>query len=157
MEIEISRVSFEISRLEQNSRKSSRRVYGIQEEEGEKVGEKVLSKMKEETGVEISADEVDRWRDRPRAVMIKFVSHRSKIKVMKKKKSANTIKISEDLSKGTRLMLNKIYANKDAINVEKAWTIDGRIKYKLRNMDKVQEIRSFEDYKNLMDNTLMDH
>ena len=46
-------VVFELNRLEQYSRKSSIRVYG------QKVGEKVLSKIKEEIYVEISPDDVD--------------------------------------------------------------------------------------------------
>ena len=56
---EFSSVKFEINRLEQYSRKSSIRVYGIEESQEEKVGEKAMSKIKEEINVEISPDDVD--------------------------------------------------------------------------------------------------
>ena len=52
-------MNFELNRLEQYSRKSSIRMYGIREEEGEKVTEKVVKAVKEEIGIEINAEEID--------------------------------------------------------------------------------------------------
>ena len=51
-------------------------------------------------------------------------------------------------------MLNDIYAKKNAIGVEKAWTIDGKIKYKPVDSDRVLEIRSADDFFKLMDKAM---
>ena len=102
-------LNFEINRLEQYSRKSSVRIYGIHEEEGEKVTEKVINTIKEEIGVKLEAEEIDithrvgqRRQDRGRGILVKFVSHKSKVKIMKKKRQAKNIRVSEDLAQGTR-------------------------------------------------------
>ena len=42
------------------------------------------------------------------------------VKIMRKKKSAKNIRISEDLASGTRVMLNKIHTEKQNVNIEKA-------------------------------------
>ena len=68
---------------------------------------------------------------------------------MRKKKEALSIRISEDLSNGTRKMLNEIYEKKQVLGIDKAWTIGGRIKYKYVNSDRIVEIRSADDYNNL--------
>ena len=75
---------------------------------------------------------------------------------MKKKKHAKNIRISEDLSAGTRKMLSEIYAKKDALDVEKAWTLDGKVRYMLSDSERILEIRSVDDYSKLMDRA-MDH
>ena len=89
---EFSSVKFELNRLEQYSRKSSIRVYGIEESQDKKVGEKALSKIKEEINVEISPDDVDivhrvgkRSEERPKGILVKFSSHKPKERVMKSK------------------------------------------------------------------------
>ena len=127
VERKVQDLNFEINRLEQYSRKSSIRIYEIREEEREKVTEKVLNTVKEEIGVELTADEIDithkagqKRQDMSRGILVKFVSHKSKEKTMKQKKQAKNIRISEDLSVGTRQMLSDIHAKKTAIGVEKA-------------------------------------
>ena len=59
VEKDIGTLKFELNRLEQYSRKSSIRVYGIQEEEGERVGEQVIKKIKEEIDIEVTPEETD--------------------------------------------------------------------------------------------------
>ena len=88
VERKVQDLNFEINRLEQYSRKSSIRIYGIREEEREKVTEKVLNTVKEETGIELTADEIDithragqKRQDRSRGILVKFVSHKSKEKI----------------------------------------------------------------------------
>ena len=39
--------------------------------------------------------------DKTRGILVKFVSYRTKEKIMRKKKSAKNIRISEDLASGT--------------------------------------------------------
>ena len=75
---------------------------------------------------------------------------------MKKKKHAKNMRIREDLSAGTRKTLNEIYAKKDALGLEKAWTLEGRIRYMLSDPERILEIRSVDDYSKLIDRA-MDH
>ena len=69
---------------------------------------------------------------------------------MKSKKHAKNLRISKDLAAGTRTMLQALLGNKVALNIEKAWTIDGKIKYKFINSDRILEIRHSDDFKKLM-------
>ena len=151
---EFSSVKFEINRLEQYSRKSSIRVYGIEESQEEKVGEKALSKIQEEINVEISPDDVDivhrvgkRSEEGPRSILVKFSSHKPKERVLTSKNHPKNTRISEDLAARTRTMPQ---ANKVALNIEKMWTLDGKMKYKFINSDRILEIRSSDDFKKLM-------
>ena len=128
-----------------------------------KVTELILTKLKEEIGVELDPQKIDithrvgkKTQDRSRGILVRFVSHKSKVDIMKKKKHAKNIRISEDLSAGTRKMLNEIYARKDGFGVEKAWTLDGKVRYLMSDSERVLEIRSVEDYSKLM-NRAMDH
>ena len=156
-------MKFKLNRLEQYSRKSSIRVYGIEEEEGERVGEQVIKKIKEEIDIEVTPEETDivhRVRkksvERSRGSLVKFIAHKSKEKVMRKKKETLSIRISEDLSNGTRKMLNEIYEKKQVSGIDKAWTIDGRIKYKYVNSDRILEIPSADDYNKLCSSVNME-
>ena len=54
-------------------------------------------------------------------------------------------------------MLNKIQIEKQNVNMEKAWTIDGRIKYKFCDSDTILEIRSSDDLKKLIGQDNMEH
>ena len=47
-------------------------------------------------------------------------------------------------------MLKNIHTEKQNVNIEKAWTIDGRNKYKFRDSDAILEIRSSDDFKKLL-------
>ena len=150
-EMNINKMNFKLNRLEQYSRKSSICVYGIEESEAEKVGEKVIGKIKEEIGLDINAEEIDivhragrKLPGQPRGILVKFVN------VMRRQKNATGVKIGEDLAYGTKKMLNESHRKKQEINVEKAWTIDGRIKYKLVNIDRVNKIRLAEDFVKLV-------
>ena len=123
--------------------------------------EKVVKAFKEEIGLEINVEEIDimhragkKRQDRSRGILVKSIYHKSKVNVMKKKKQAKNIRISEDLSAGTRKMLNDIYAKKNAIDIEKAWTIDGKIKYKPVDSDQVLEIQNADDFFKLMDKAM---
>ena len=54
-------------------------------------------------------------------------------------------------------MLNEIYEKKQVLGIDKAWTIDGRIKYKYVNSDRILEIRLADDYNNLLSCIHMEH
>ena len=51
-------------------------------------------------------------------------------------------------------MLNDIHAKKSSIGVEKAWTLDSKIKYKLINSERIFEIRSADDLEKLLNQAM---
>ena len=51
-------------------------------------------------------------------------------------------------------MLNDSHAKKNSIGVEKAWTLDGKIKYKLINSERIFEIRSADDLEKLLNQAM---
>ena len=91
VEMNMDRMNFEINRLEQYPRKSSMQVCGIQKVKGEKAEERVIERIKENIEVEISAEETDivhrvpgrMLLGNPRGILVKSISHKSKIKVMR--------------------------------------------------------------------------
>ena len=155
-------VAFALDKQEQYSRKSSVRILNIPEEEKENIQDVVIKTLKDNIAVTIDPDEIDivhrvgRFQNRDqgkhRAVLIKFISHKSKMRIMKEKKKATGIKIFEDLAPGVKRMLDSLNVNRIPLNLESVWTIDGRIKFKHFNNNRISEIRTFGDYNSLLHN-----
>ena len=122
----------------------------------------MIEKIKEEIDVDIDAKEIDivhrvgkKSQDKTRGILVKFVSHKTK-----EKRRTRNVRISEDLAIGTGVMLNKIHTVKQSVNIERierAWIMDGRIKYKFRDSDTILEIRSLDDFKKLISQDNMEH
>ncbi len=149
---------FDISRLEQYSRKSSVRVLNVSEDRNENIQEKLINVIRQEIDVSINPSEIDivHRLGRPyndghcRPILVKFMSHKTKEKVMKNKKKAKNVKIFKDLAKEIKVMLDQIVEHKTSLRIDKCWTIDGRIKYKfVDDARTIHEIRSFSDYHQL--------
>ena len=149
-------LSFTLDRLEQYTRKNSVRAYDIPEEEGEHLQEKMLKVLNDELNVKLNSNDIDiihrvgRFSPgKPRAVLIKFMSHKSKELVMRNKRKATGVKFREDLATNVKKAFDHISINRRNYNVESVWTIDGRIKYKLNGNPRSFEIRSYADYHEL--------
>ena len=87
--------------------------------------------------------------NRPRPVLVKFLSHKTKEKVMRAKKNALTVKMKEDLAPGITQIYDQVSSNRRFLNIDSVWTIDGRIKFRYANNPRTFEIRSYEDYHNI--------
>ena len=145
--------ALELDRPEQYSRKSSVRIHNVIEFDGENVREVVISHLKTELNVEITASEIDivhpvgrHFGKYPCAILVKFLSHKWKEHIMKKKKEAKCIKIAEDPARGIKRMLNEINANCGPLNIERVWIIGGRIKYKHFKDSFIHEVRSYNNF-----------
>ena len=57
-------------------------------------------------------------------------SHNSKEKVMRCKKNATHIRISEDLAPGIKTIFDEVSSNRRFLNIDSVWTIDGKIKFR---------------------------
>ena len=118
-------LQFLMDRHEQYSRKNSIRVHNLKEEANEVVEDLIIQAMKEEIGVAIEARDIDivhrvgrRQENKPRAILVKFMSHKSKEQVMKKKKEATSLKIWEDLAPGIKRIYDELSINRRLLNLE---------------------------------------
>ena len=151
-------------RNEQYSRKNNLRVLGLEEEEGENLEEKFIKLIGENLQEEVSADEIEiihrigapknerdrgsRRDTRPRPVIVKLQSHKTKIKIILKRKllKGKGYVIVEDMADAIAKRLKELKSKR---SVESAWFTNGKIKYKQRDDPRVKEIRTWLDLANV--------
>ena len=146
---------------EQYSRKNSVRISGITEEEGKDVEQKAIDFMKTNLKVDISRSEIEishrvgrqqqdaSGRQLPRQVIVKFESHKVKEKTMRAKsllKGTNS-SLQEDLIPAIYKRLKEL---KKCFRVDKCWSVDGKVKYKLKNDENVRMFHNDLDLKNVI-------
>ena len=124
---------FLIDRQEQYSRKNSIRIKGIAEEARENIDSKTLLALKNEIDVEVNPDEIEivhhvscAYDGNPRSILEQFLSHKTKEKVMKRKKQAQQVKIAEGLASGIKMILNEVSKYRRLLNLDSVWMIDGK-------------------------------
>lgn len=120
--------------LEQYSRRNNLRIFGIKEDSGENVQEKVLNVISNQLGLPITIMHIDRCHRvgkqqqgmKPRGIIIKFISYqqRSLVFAAKKKLKGSGIQIREDL---TRKRVNLLNIASQRFNFKNTWTFDGII------------------------------
>lgn len=120
--------------LEQYSRRANVRLFGIPEESGENLFTIMTTLFQMRMGINgFKMEDIDRVhrigtskQDKPRPVLLKFVSHRSKVLVLKNRKSlkGSGINIKEDLTK-VRYALYQMAVKK--FGATHTWTMDGKI------------------------------
>ncbi|XP_071057606.1 uncharacterized protein [Onthophagus taurus] len=143
-----------IDGLEQYSRRNNIRIFGLDEEKEENVEQKVLATLKDNMGISVLAEQIDRCHrvgarkkngKHPRPVIMKFLSYKTKEEILKnrnKLKAAKTLKIGiqEDLTASNYKLFKeacKKFGNRQC------WTRDGRIF--ARNNDTKLIIRDISD------------
>ena len=146
-------------RNEQYSRKNNLRVLGLVEEEEENLEAKFKKIVKDNLQEEISADEIEiihrigvrksgrgeqgsRRDGKPRPVIVKLLSHKSKMKILKGK----GLVIAEDMADDIAKRLKELKRKR---SVESSWFSNGKIRYKQRDDPRVKEIRSWRDIANI--------
>ena len=146
-------LQFLMDRHEQYSRKNSVRIRGVTEQNEEDIEMVTIETLKKELGVCIEKPEIDivhrvgrRQDNKPRSILVKFLSHKTKEKVMRAKKNAKNVKVSEDLAPGIKRIFDEVSSNRRFLNIDSVWTIDGRIKLRYVNNPNTFEIRSYADY-----------
>ena len=145
---------YELDRQEQYSRRETVRIVGLPEEKDESVEEKVMSLFgkldcgvqKEEISIAHRNGKVSGDPKKPRHILVRFTSRRSKAKVMAKKKclkndkNCQKVYINDDLTALRSKLLKKA---KSSLSVERAYpTSDGHIKclLKKKNGQEVNEV-----------------
>ena len=158
---EIANVREHAIHNEQYSRKNSVRISGITEDEGEDVEQKVIDFMKTNLKVDISRSEIEishrvgrqhqdaNGRQWPRQVIVKFESHKVKEKTMRAKSllKGTNYSLQEDLTPAIYKRLKEL---KKCFRVDKCCSVDGKVKYKLKNDENVRMIHNDLDLKNVI-------
>ena len=118
--------------LEQYSRRQCLRIFGVEEKDGEDT-DKIVLDVAEKVGATVSVGDIDRSHrvgvkrsDRPRAIIVKFVSYRKRNEVFKNKRKlkGSGITVREDLTK-TRYALLQEAVKKHGF--QHVWSMDGAV------------------------------
>ena len=138
---ELETIKEKCNHNEQYSRKASVHIHGKEEVEGENTEHVAIGVFKDALELEVNQDVIDivhrtgvRREGKGRQILVKFKSHKTKVKVFKAKKvnrdklmKEHKMNITEDLTAETYRKLKEI---RGLENVEKA-TIDGKINVKI--------------------------
>ena len=149
----------ELNRLEQCTRKNSVRLFGIGEQAEETSVETLaVQVLKDKLKIDVEENDIEiahragKYRPegrrdvkKARPVLIKFASHKMKVKVMKAKKEfkGSQFWITEDLTKQTAERMKALNQMRIANKIKGAWTTDGKIK--VRKMDDTIVMISSQD------------
>ncbi|KAK3929287.1 Glycine amidinotransferase, mitochondrial [Frankliniella fusca] len=137
--------------LEQRNRLENLRIFGVKEEEGENTDTLVLDVAAKLDLCSISKTHISRSHrvgkksaDKPRAIIVKFVSYatRQEIFMAKKKLKGSGISIREDLTSIRQAILTKAYDNFDEVWSQGGVIIikDGKKFHRIRTMKKLDEL-----------------
>ena len=151
---------------EQYSRKNNVRIHGLEEHSEEDVEAKVIGMAKDELGVEIKPEEIEiahrigqarnnssetarsQGNPKPRSIIVKFVSNKTKMKLLTKRKllKGKKIVIVEDMATDIAKRLKKL---KEKASVESAWFVNGKIKYIQRGDSRTMLLRNWDELMNI--------
>ena len=123
------------NQLEQYSRRSCVRIFGIKETDGESTDTIVCDLANKKMDVPLSTSDIDRSHRvgkrvpnsvHPRPIIVKFVSYRTRTTFIKarRKLKGSKITVQEDLTAKNQEIYRKTYKS---AKVESAWTVDGRV------------------------------
>ena len=135
------------------------------EEERENLEAKFIKFVEDNLQEEISADEIEiihrigarrndggeqgsRRGGKPRPVIVKLLSNKSKMKILLKRKmlKGKGIIIVEDMADDIAKRLKELKSKR---SVESSWFSNGKIKFKLRDDPRIKEIRGWRDLENI--------
>ena len=148
----INQLENSLDSAEQYSRRNNLRISGLPETQNESTDDLVLA-MSSAIGADMSIDDIDRSHrvgaknnksgetnssSRPRDIIVKFVSYRSRDKFFRKRRGArssgyNNVYVDEDLTRNRSLTLFKCRELKRQGRIQDAWTSDGKILVKDRS------------------------
>lgn len=122
----------EIDKLEQYQRRSNLRVFGIPETVNENTDNLIVNLANEKLKVKLNISDIDRSHrvgrkgNKPRPIIVKFTSYRSRQEIFrsKAKLKGERITIREDLTKCRLEVLKKSIQQ---YGIQNVWTADGRI------------------------------
>ena len=161
---------------EQYSRKNNLRILGLEEHAGENLEETLVSFAKEHLHEDIQPEEIeivqrigrpratdgeqgssasasDQRSVKPRPVIVKFVSNKTKMCLLRKRMElkGKRMVIQEDVAPDIAKRLKKL---KEKGSVELSWFSNGKIKFKLKHDSRILELKGWMDLHNIHDQLL---
>ena len=144
---------------EQYSRKNNLWVFGLEEEDRENLEEIFITSVRDHLKADITSEEIEiihrigpkkscqggeqgsRREGKPRPVIVKFHSNKSKMKILLKRKrlKGKGLVISEDMADDIAKRLKELKRKR---SVESSWFCNGKIKYKQRDDPRVKVLTS---------------
>ena len=135
------RLSQEVDDLEQYTRRTNVRIYGVAEQPEENTGNLAVDFFKSELNVDVASNDISRSHRvgkksgaKPRLIIVRLTKHNTKVAVMSRRRVLEEHKrpfnLQEDLTINRREILK--YLNKDIEEgiVSKVWTVDGVISFR---------------------------
>ena len=151
LEVQLDQVKSHANDNEQYSKRCNVRIYGIPEEKGENCYDAVVNFCRNCLKCDVAVSEIDRTHrvgkqrndSTPRAMIVKFLSYQSKLKVLKHRRNLKGSKkfINEDLTLVNKILFDS--ARRDLFNLS-VWTTDGKVLVKMAD-EKIVRIKSKED------------
>lgn len=143
-----------VDRTEQYSRRNNIRIFGIPELENENLEEIVLNVFNNEMDLNIPLENIERCHrvgkqkknSKPRAVLVKFASYRTRKLVYdnKRKLKSKGITVKEDL---TSIRLGMYMKACESFDFKSVWSSDGAVfvkfKSKISRFDEISELEKF--------------
>lgn len=147
-------ISEGLDEREQYSRRNNIRIFGIKESNGEDTDQLVVDLAEAKLNVVLSKDNIDRSHrvgkpgDKPRPIIVKFVSYAQRRAVFTRKKllKGSGVSVSEDLTKIRRDLLKRAM---DVYSKESVWSSDGVILVNI-NKPKPFRVRNEKDFQKLL-------
>lgn len=128
----IRQLQMKVDDLEQYQRRQCLRIFGVSESESENT-DTIAIDVASKIGVQLTESDIDRSHrvgrrnsDRPRPIIVKFVSYRKRAEVFRNKKllKGSLVTVREDLTKARHNLLKECITKYSLKNV---WTQDGDI------------------------------
>ncbi len=169
MEINVVNLNVEskLDELEQQSKLNNLRIFGLNEEEGEK--DRVIEFVKNKMGIEIRPDEIEARRmgsvqpmnPNPRDILIKFDNQSLRNKIYRKKKLLHRqnqlVFINEDLTTKRSFLFYQARKLRKQRKLFGVWTQAGNILVKISQDSVPKEVHTIEQIKSLVyDNNFPD-
>lgn len=150
----IEALEAKVDELEQYQRRQCLRIFGVEEQEAEDT-DKLVMEVGKRIGVDVNVMDIDRshrigrrdvGNDRPRPIIVKFVSYRKRSEVFKNKRllKKTGVTIREDL---TRIRHNILKEAITKFGVNSVWTQDGVII--VNRGDSKRRVTCWSDLRNL--------
>ena len=135
------RLSQEVDDLEQYTRRTNVRIYGVAEQPEENTDNLAVDFFKSELNVDVASNDISRSHRvgkksgaKPRPIIVRFTKHNTKVAAMSRrrvlKEHKHPFNLQEDLTINRREILK--YLNKDIEEgiVSKVWTVDGVTRFR---------------------------
>lgn len=163
LEERIAQLEEQSDTQEQYSRRTSIRINGIKETQGEDVEKTFMSIMDGVAGITVTKNDINRAhrvgpkssatnKSHSRQIIIQFKDYKSKVNIMRNKRHIDRTEfphvfINEDLTKKRANLLYKARCKKKDGKISDCWTYDGRlvIKDKDSNIKNINHERELED------------